>query len=45
MKVLFQNFVRHLAGGHIDQARSAFRKDLGVANQVRSEMRSIAEEV
>lgn len=44
MKDLFSTMARHVAGGHVDQARTQFRKDLAVALQVRSEMRAIAEE-
>ena len=45
MKGLFNKMARHIEGGHIDQARTQFRKDLAVANQVRSEMRAIAEDL
>lgn len=45
MKGVFTTMARHVAGGHVDQARSQFRKDLAIALQVRSEMRAIAEEV
>jgi hypothetical protein len=42
MKVLFDNFVRHIADPN--SARAQFRKDLAVARQVHSEMLAIADE-
>ena len=45
MKGLFNTMAKHFTGGHVDQGRAQFRKDLPIALQVRSEMRAIAEEV
>jgi hypothetical protein len=42
MKVLFATFIRHTPD--MDQARVQFRKDLKMAQQVRSEMIAIANE-
>jgi hypothetical protein len=45
VKKLFETAARHFDGGHPDQARTAIRKGLSIAEQTRSEMRSIAGEL
>lgn len=38
MRTLFGAYVRHLAGGGIAEAKTAFRKDFAIARQAHDEM-------
>ncbi len=44
MKTLFADFVRHMKGNAIDDARREFRKSIAIARQARNEMVAIAAE-
>lgn len=44
MKTLFADYVRHMKGNAIEDARREFRKNISIARQARGEMVSIATE-
>lgn len=45
MQILFGAYVRHLAVGGIDVAKSSFRKDFAIARQAHDEMASHVNEI